>query len=242
MSYYFIRVNIDTIHNNPNMPEAYVVNEPPKFPETKYNYAKFCLKNNIIRIGWPDVGDIIKGNKVGALANAYSLDTLKTSIQKALIKFSKIQLGDIILMPDKDISGNLYMGVVYKTYEYYHNIPSDPYDCAHRLGVIWDLQSDGEPFIYSAKSMDISTLGGWWRSPFAEIKNSETIHRIDNCRQLNKPEKIKKLDSYEEEFTNKVISSLGLSNSVRKNRLLKGKGVRKRGQIYFTGKRKTAGA
>ena len=54
--------------------DCYVANEPPNFPERYFNYYQYCLDNNIIRIGWPDVGDLSKkGYKVNALSNCYDL-------------------------------------------------------------------------------------------------------------------------------------------------------------------------
>lgn len=109
MSYYFVRVNGNTGHNNPSELDAYVKNEPPKFPKNYFNYYEYCLNNNFIRIGWPDVGDIVKGNRIGALANLYSLESVKSHIKKYLLDFSTISLQSIILMPDKDVPGDLIL-------------------------------------------------------------------------------------------------------------------------------------
>ena len=51
--YYFIRVNGESDHNNPNRRSWYVEGEPPKFPKTYFNYLDYCIENNVIRIGWP---------------------------------------------------------------------------------------------------------------------------------------------------------------------------------------------
>jgi hypothetical protein len=182
MSYYFVRVAGLTGHNNPNDASSFVENEPPAFPDKKYNYYEYCLKNNFVRIGWPDVGDLKKGGKSGALAQAYSLDTLKPHIQKYLLDFSHISLGDIILMPDKGTPGHLYIGEVVGPYEYYHDIPRAPYECAHRLAVNWDKDDSGGPRLYLASNLKIGIVGGWWLRAFHEIKASEMIKEIDCAR------------------------------------------------------------
>lgn len=184
MSYYFIRVAGKTGHNNPNEPEAYVHNEPPKYPKTYYNYYEYCLKNDFIRIGWPDVGDLTKGGRSGALANFYSLESVKPHIKKYLLDFSHIPLKSVVLMPNKDIPGNLYIGEVVGPYQYYHDIPRAPYECAHRLGVMWDKESNGKPKIYHASDLNIGIVGGWWLRAFHEISDAKITDAIDEARGL----------------------------------------------------------
>jgi len=138
MPYYFVRVAGKTGHNNPNKPVAYVPKEPPAYPMTYYNYYEYCLRNQFIRIGWPDVGDLLKGGRVGALANLYTLESVKPHIKNYLLDFSHIPLESIVLMPNKDIPGNLYIGKVSGPYHYFHDVPRAPYECAHRLKVNWD--------------------------------------------------------------------------------------------------------
>ena len=182
MSYYFVRVNGNTGHNNPSELDAYVKNEPPKFPKNYFNYYEYCLNNNFIRIGWPDVGDIVKGNRIGALANLYSLESVKPHIKKYLLDFSTISLQSIILMPDKDVPGDLYIGEVTGPYSYYHEVPKAPYECAHRLEVSWDKDTAGDPKRYSASDLNIGIVGGWWLRAFYEIKDTKITDAINKAR------------------------------------------------------------
>src|SRR5687768_10691910 len=100
--HYFLRVNGKTRHNNPGVPGAYVPGEPPRFPKTRFNYLEFCFDRNIVRLGWPDTGDLQAPSKTGALANAYSLDTVKPHERTYLETYASIQVGSIILVPNKD--------------------------------------------------------------------------------------------------------------------------------------------
>lgn len=75
--HYFLRVNGDTLHNNPNRSNYYVPGELPHYPATYFNYLGFCFERNIARIGWPDTGDLNALSKTGALAQGYSLDSLQ---------------------------------------------------------------------------------------------------------------------------------------------------------------------
>ena len=65
--YYFVRVNGNTDHNNPQKKECYVPDNLPGYPETYFNGVSFCLEKGIIRTGWPDTGDMRQGSKAGAL-------------------------------------------------------------------------------------------------------------------------------------------------------------------------------
>ena len=183
MSYYFVRVAGNTGHNNPNKPEAYVPKEPPAYPKTYYNYYEYCLKKGFIRIGWPDVGDLRKGGRAGALAHFYSLESVKPHIKKYLLKFSHIPLTSIVLMPNKDIPGNLYIGEVSGPYKYYHDVPRAPYECAHRLDVNWDKDTNGNPRLYHAADLNIGIVGGWWLRAFHEITDSKITDAIDKARE-----------------------------------------------------------
>jgi hypothetical protein len=183
MPYYFIRVGGETGHNNPNELISYVKNEPPTYPKKRFNYYDYCLKNSIIRIGWPDVGDLAKGGRAGALANLYSLQSVKPHINKYLLDFYHMPLKSIVLMPNKDIPGNLYVGEVSGAYEYYHDVPRDPYECAHRRKVAWDKDSHGNPKVYRAADLNIGILGGWWLRAFHEIADSKITDAIDKARE-----------------------------------------------------------
>jgi len=182
MSYYFVRVAGKTGHNNPNEPDAYVQNEPPTYPKAYYNYYEYCLKNGVIRIGWPDVGDLTKGGRIGALAHTYSLESIKPHIKRYLLDFSHIPLKSIVLMPNKDIPGNLYIGEVCGPYRYYHDVPRVPYECAHRLDVKWDKDTNGYPRLYHADDLNIGIVGGWWLRAFHEITDSKITDAIDKAR------------------------------------------------------------
>jgi len=149
-----------------------------------YNYYDYCLRNGFIRIGWPDVGDLIKGNRSGALSNFYSLESVKTHIKNYLLDFSHTPLKSIVLMPNKDIPGNLYIGEVESSYEYYHDVPKAPYECAHRLGVKWDKDINGNPKLYHASDLNIGIIGGWWLRAFHKITNQNIIDAIDRTRRL----------------------------------------------------------
>ncbi len=184
MSYYFIRVAGETGHNNPGVPEAYVQNEPPEYPKTYYNYYDYCLRNEFIRIGWPDVGDLKNGNRLGALSNFYSLESVKSHIRNYLLDFSHISLKSIVLMPNKDIPGDLYIGEVISSYEFYHDVPKAAYECAHRLGVKWDKGVNGKPRLYRASDLHIGIIGGWWLRAFHEITKQEIRDAIDKAREI----------------------------------------------------------
>ena len=69
-----------------------------------------------MRIGWPDTGDLKKTSETGALANGYTLSILASSYQKYLISFANISEGSIILMPDVENPGDLYLGEVDRPY------------------------------------------------------------------------------------------------------------------------------
>jgi len=184
MACFFIRVAGDTSHNNPDEFNSYVENEPPIYPQTYFNYKDDCLKKGFVRIGWPDVGDISKGGKYGSLTDSYSLESyaLKPHIKKYLLDFSQVPLKSIILMPDKDNPGDLYIGEVSSLYKYLHDVPNEQYECAHRLGVNWDKEIDGNPKLYKASELSIGIVGGWWMRAFHEIKNVKITRALDKAR------------------------------------------------------------
>jgi hypothetical protein len=102
---YFIRVNGDTLHNNPGKPSFYVPGEPPKYPATYFNALSYCLLHNIVRIGWPDTGDLRQRSqtKAGALAKGYTIVDLKPRHQNYLRTFANIAVRSTIVMPTKII-------------------------------------------------------------------------------------------------------------------------------------------
>ena len=184
MPYYFVRVNGNTLHNDPNT-NCYIVGEPPNYPNKKFNYYRYCLEKSIIRIGWPDVGDLLIGNRANALSNCYDLNSIQTRHRNYLFAFSQIPQGSVILMPNIEIPGELYLGEVTKTYWYHYNIPIDPYECSHRISVNWDCKKDRDPVKYNSKQFGINHHIGWWRFAFYKIQNGNIIKAIDRVRQAN---------------------------------------------------------
>jgi hypothetical protein len=180
MKYYFLRVNGASLHTDPNKTNCFVAIEPTEFKRSGYsNYLKYCFENNIVRMGWPDVGDLIAGNRSGARANCYNLSTLPTHIQPYLLSFKDIQPRCVLLVPDRDHSGHIYVCEVVKPYWY---DPSDPYECAHRLGVVWDRDNQNNPILYNNDQFGIS-IGGWWLRAFHEIDHHNIISIIEVARK-----------------------------------------------------------
>jgi len=91
----------------------------------------------------------------------------------------KIQPGSLIVVPDRDNSGDLYLCEVIKPYWY---DTSGPYECSHRVGVKWDRDQRGKPILYTAERLMISK-GGWWLRAFHEIKEPALISRICLVRE-----------------------------------------------------------
>ena len=182
--HYFVRVNGDTLHNNVANTACFVPGEPPAFPSTFFNYLKFCFERNIVRIGWPDTGDLLAPTPgEGALANCYSLATVLPYRRKYLETFRDIPVGSVILVPDKDCPGKLHICTVTKAYHYFYNVPADPYECAHRLGVTWDRDSVGQPIEYSAMTVEIDIHGGVWRRAFHQFRTGDRIiNNVERAR------------------------------------------------------------
>jgi hypothetical protein len=169
--YYFIRVNGSTGHNDPSKPEAYVPGEPPTWPERYFNYADYCLSNGFVRIGWPAAGDLSKVTRVPEYTDAYAL---KPHIRSYLVEFRDIAPGSVILMPDKDRSGVLYIGETTTPYFY---SPTLPFECVHRLGVVWDRSKDRFAE-YHAAALGIGTRGGFWMRAFQNLSRSQDVALI----------------------------------------------------------------
>jgi hypothetical protein len=49
---------------------------------------------------------------------------------------------------DKDSPGDLYIAEVTGPYTYFHNVPHDPYEHAHRFPAKWDRDKNHEPITY----------------------------------------------------------------------------------------------
>jgi hypothetical protein len=144
------------------------------------NYLAYCLENNFIRIGWPDVGDLRSGDRRGARANCYTLETIKPLWRSYLAAFCAIQPGSLVLAPNRDRAGVLYLGEVVEPYWFEVN---GPYECSHRLGVRWDRGAAGSPCVYTNDQFGIHKAG-WWRRAFHEILNPEIIARIEMIRRV----------------------------------------------------------
>jgi hypothetical protein len=165
--YYFVRVNGRTKHNNPEAADYYVPGEPPQYPACSFNYLGFCFQHQIVRIGWPDTGDL-SANGANRLARGYDLTTVKPHERTYLEEFRRIQPGSVVLVPDSEHSGDLYIGTVNREYRYHHDVPAEPYECAHRVGVEWDRDRCGSPRLYRTEDLGISK-GGFWRRAFQAL-------------------------------------------------------------------------
>ena len=86
---YFVRVNGNTLHNDPGKPQYYVPGEPPKYPKTDFNAIDFCLKRNIVRIGWPD--QFIEHGSINILREKHGI-TAAAALEK-IRPFLKKQIG-----------------------------------------------------------------------------------------------------------------------------------------------------
>jgi hypothetical protein len=179
MDYYFIRVNGKTRHDNPKNPDCFVQKEDSRFTRFGYsNYLDYCFENDIVRIGWPRVGDLKTVYDTEPQPKGYNIMSIKPHIREYLFSFMNILPGSLLLVPNRDISGNLYVCKVVKGY-YYDT--SGLYDCAHRLGVNWDRDDNGTPILYTNEQFGIS-IGGWWRRAFHKIESPEVISRINERR------------------------------------------------------------
>ena len=172
--YYFVRVNGNTVHNNPHEPDLYIAGEPPIYPNTYFNAVGYCLNNNIIRIGWPATGDLSLARRISDLDAPYTQEDFTPNHKKYLWSFAHISEKSVILMPDKDRSGDIYLGQVTKKYYYFHNTPLAPYEHSHRLGVKWLREENGDPICFQARDLNIATKGGFWLRAFHSLSDSPT--------------------------------------------------------------------
>jgi len=175
MKYFFVRVNGPTLHDDPCNKECFVDFEPKAFKRGRYsNYLNYCFENDIVRMGWPDTGDLRIKEREGAKANCYTLLTIKPYVRQYLLDFSSIQPGSIILVPNRDKSGDIYVCEVVQAYWY---DTSGPYECAHRVGVKWNRDNIGQPVLYKAEQLGI-VIGGWWLRAFHEIRDQQVIMKV----------------------------------------------------------------
>ena len=182
--YYFIRVNGPSAHVNPVNKDCFVEIEPEEFQRAGYsNYLSYCLANGFIRIGWPDVGDLRTRDKRGAKSQCYDWETIKDHERGYLTSFYEIELGSIILVPDRDNPGMIYIGVVNKPYWYETD---GPYECSHRIGVVWDGDMQGKPQVYSKDELGIHHYGGMWLRAFSVITDQNVVKAINKARKKRK--------------------------------------------------------
>ncbi len=177
-AYYFIRANGGTFHANPKNSKCYVQGEPDVGPKGYINHVPYCLAQGIARIGWPDTGDMSRDSKIGALKSCYDLASLKPYIQRYLNQFRDIEIGSVVIMPDKDKSDRLYMGDVTGGYHYFHRLPQHTYENAHRVAVRWDRRG-GAFAQYSASTIGLNIHGGFFRLAFHRIDVTQTHKLID---------------------------------------------------------------
>ena len=182
--YYFVRVNGRTAHNNPDKPGCYVEGEPPVFPASAYDYVEYCLGYDVVRMGWPAAGDLRQSAEVRDGTPCYGAFTDRQREQ--LREFRDMPVGAGVLMPDKQRTGVIDAGDVTLPYSYFFELPNHPFECAHRVGVRWDLDPEtARPVEYRAEDLGVSTRGGWWLWPFHHLsteKHAELVGRINGRR------------------------------------------------------------
>ena len=180
---YFIRVNGHTRHNDPNDQDCFVPGEPPEYPITFFNYYNKCLEGRFVRIGWPDVGDLRMADGAGAVANCYNWHDIPQHIGGYLDGFLNIPVRSTVLMPNKDNPGELAIGTTTSEYYFVHDVPNDPYECAHRIDVQWNINEQGNPIQYQANELGINIRGGWWRRAFHHIGDDNAIDCVRAARE-----------------------------------------------------------
>lgn len=182
--YYFVRANGHTAHNDPRKPDCHVPGEPPDFPQTAFSYVDYCLGYDVVRLGWPGAGDLRRVTEVPESTPCYG--TLPDRVREYLRAFREVQPGSGVLMPDTRRPGVVYAGDVTLPYSYFHELPTHPFECAHRVGVRWDRDpSSGLPVGYRAEDLGMSSRGGWWLWPFHHLtagRHAEVVARVNDER------------------------------------------------------------
>jgi hypothetical protein len=182
--YYFVRANGHTAHNDPTKPDCYVPGEPPAFPQTRFDYVQYCLGYDLIRIGWPGAGDLRLQPDVPESTPCYG--ALSERVRHYLRAFRDIQPGAAILMPDKRRPGVVHAGDVTLPYSYFHERPTHPFECAHRVGVRWDRDPATALVVeYRAEELGMSSRGGWWLWAFHHLsmeRHEQIVRRINDER------------------------------------------------------------
>ena len=180
--FFFIRANGKSAHcednRKANRKGDRMPGEPPDNRDHYFSYVDKCLADGFIRIGWPNSGDLREDSPKPPLPKCHynCVKGLKPHIQHYLRSFQAIEPGSVILMPDRDHPGRLYLGVVADNdaYEYFYNPPSDPFECAHRRRVKWLPTGP-----LHAKDFGISIAGGVWRRAFAQIRDPKVIRKLE---------------------------------------------------------------
>jgi len=178
LEFYFVRANGNTAHNNPNWSSMYVLGEPPVYPKTYFNGLGYCFANNIVRLGWPAAGDLREAEWEQRLFSRYSIPPMDTHVANYLRAFRDIRPGSVILVPDKDHSGDIYIAEVTGLYDYKNVPPVHPYEHSHRFGVVWDRSEDNNPTVYRASEFGIGIVGGFWTRAFFPIAHSRDAASI----------------------------------------------------------------
>lgn len=178
---YFVRLNGETLHNDPNNSRLYVPGEPPRFPDRAFNCLNYCFQHNIVRIGWPDTGDLRKPNREGALASGYTSQECKPHHREYLKSFVNIKEKSAILVPDKSRPGDIYIAQVTAPYHYFHDIPLAPYEYSHRVGVRWVRDQGGAPVRFAASELNIPIRGGFWLRAFHVLNESPSGRAAIPC-------------------------------------------------------------
>ena len=182
--YYFVRVNGRTAHNDPSKPDCYMEGEPPVYPATAYDYVEYCLRYDVVRLGWPGAGDLRRGVDVPETTTCYG--ALSDHVRGHLREFREIVVGAGVLMPDPHRPGVLFAGDVTLPYSYFFELPNHPFECAHRVGVRWDLDpATARPREYRAEELGVTTRGGWWLWAMHRLtreRHGELLGKINAAR------------------------------------------------------------
>jgi hypothetical protein len=185
MNVWFVRSNAEPIHSDSvNHPEDYVPGEPQVTDEE--NYRELCLTDGFARIGWPNTGPLQPGfdskrfpDSERQAINGYSFESIEPRYQGYLLDFASIRTGDLILTPADTEKYDVHIGAVVRrdratreilptlpglpAYYYFHDIPrGQPYECSHRVDVLWDRTPDGSPRIQHI-------TGIAWRPAFCRV-------------------------------------------------------------------------
>ena len=157
---------------------------------TYFNGLAYCLEHGIVRFGWPETGDLLQGNREGTPSGTDGLYGMHDYLRSYLETFRDLRLGSILLVPDKDSLGDIYIAEVTRAYHYFHDAPKHPYEYAHRVGVVWDRDAAGAPIAYRACDLAISVNGGLWNRALYDISASARatviIAKIEQQRQCRR--------------------------------------------------------